>query len=606
MAPWRLFAAVALAAGLSGCALVSGPTECTGENCVNSDEFECEILEQAPDSLLDTCFAEIANGRIAPNLRTYEPQFPMFVGDTVESRRWIYLPPDSTVVAADADNWEFPTGTIFWQELADGDRIETQMLEKTGVGIGRGAWRPSVFLWTVDQTDAHQSRRAGDAYVADSLSDWAPAVVSECMDCHQSVADVALGFSALQLSNPDLAGSIDSWGSYVSSSGDTPAAVDIVGTDNDRAMLGYLHANCGTCHSPRGISGGLGLDLNYEVEKTTDLLSSNAMKTALYNDLRLVPGNPGGSALYTMVADGSMSPARRTSAVDTAFVDALRSWTYELEWPTATMVAAPADIDAGSAQGQTLFGYTTVVNDATQGEVFSRQGPYTFRSRVVIPVDPSLTYRVSGRFRSNAVTESRFYFGVAPYDSEGKFISAYRANRQGAITTVVRSATDATTITTVDPIDTWNQPETTQGYRRAIGIYYDGDTTRLPDYVHTNNVDHLNIGPEFGAYSAATGTTITLNVDLPAEVLAQMTDQTAVANHYAGATYLYTAASSEMATSDWTDFTGDLTGAVFSASRFQFRTGTRYVRFLILANYQQAGEATELLFDDLRFEVVTP
>jgi hypothetical protein len=57
---------------------------------------------------------------------------------------------------------------------------------------------------------------------------------------------------------------------------------------------------------------------------------------------------------------------------------------------------------------------------------------------------------------------------------------------------------------------------------------------------------------------------------------------------------------------DWADFSGDVTGTAFSGGSLTFRPGTAYAKLIILANYQQHGEATELLWDDLRLEVVTP
>ena len=37
------------------------------------EEFVCDVPGELPDNLLATCFAEIAAGRIAPNLRLFEP-----------------------------------------------------------------------------------------------------------------------------------------------------------------------------------------------------------------------------------------------------------------------------------------------------------------------------------------------------------------------------------------------------------------------------------------------------------------------------------------------------------------------------------------------------
>ncbi len=599
-----ILAALALCWG-SSCVLSAKATPCTGDACIEEgDEIECDIPNELPEGLLATCFAEIEDGRLAPNLRPFEPRFGMFTGEGAK-KRWIYIPPGETIDATDADEWRYPTGTIIWQEISDVDRIETQVLEKNGEGVGRSAWRASAYLWTEDQTDAHRERQSERRYAIDSATDWSEPDESTCMVCHQGPEDVVLGFTALQLSDPDLAGSFEEWSDYLSSTSSTtgtPEPASIVGSETDQRMLGYLHTNCGGCHSARGSVAGLGLELDYSIA-TADLESSNAFATALYKDLQIVPGNPAGSSVYSLFASGEMPPARRTTAIDLSTRADLSAWIVGLEWPTRIMTDAPAIIDADSADGRALLGYDTTIDDELQGTAFSRSDRYDVRSRAVIPIDPSLTYRVSGRFRSNGATLSRFYYGLAPYDAAGQFISAYRANRRGALTTVDLAATTAGSIVTTAPVDDWNLP-TTFGFQRAVGIYYDGDPSHLPDYVHTKPDNQSEIGPQAGAFSSAVGNTITLNVDLPAEVLAQISAETIIANHHSGSTYLYSAAASLFAGSDWTDFSGDLTGTAFTASALQFRPETAYVKLIILANYQQEGQATELLWDELRLEVV--
>ena len=65
-----------------------------------------------------------------------------------------------------------------------------------------------------------------------------------CLECHQGGADFPLGFSAIQLTRSSF-DELLSGGAL--SRGATFAVIP--GNEVERVALGYLHANCGHCHS---------------------------------------------------------------------------------------------------------------------------------------------------------------------------------------------------------------------------------------------------------------------------------------------------------------------------------------------------------------------
>ena len=74
---------------------------------------------------------------------------------------------------------------------------------------------------------------------------------ADCKTCHNEMQDFVLGFSALQLSHDqggvNLASLIE--GERLSAPPATPFTIP--GDAAARGALGYLHANCGTCHNDR-------------------------------------------------------------------------------------------------------------------------------------------------------------------------------------------------------------------------------------------------------------------------------------------------------------------------------------------------------------------
>jgi hypothetical protein len=195
----------------------------------------------------------------------FSPQYPLWT-DGAHKRRWVSLPPGATIDITDVDAWSFPVGTRFWKEFSfGGRRVETRMLVKSN----QTDWQFASYAWNDAQTDAILAPVTGLPGVAEIAPGRKHSIpsVEDCRACHDSSRTEVLGFSALQLSDDRDAGAIH--GEPLGNSMVTlrtlleqkrlqPIRPELVSappripaaSSRERAVLGYLSANCGACHNP--------------------------------------------------------------------------------------------------------------------------------------------------------------------------------------------------------------------------------------------------------------------------------------------------------------------------------------------------------------------
>ncbi len=231
---------------------------------VGAAEPRQPVVPPLPKSLRDTgLYAAGSATAVRPDVLSFTPQYPLW-SDGATKRRWLFLPPGTTIDARQPDAWEFSVGTRLWKEFSVGRRVETRLIER----LPDGSWRFAAYVWNADGTDAVLAPAAGIAALAIAGAPQGRYVIpgeADCRACHEGAAAPVLGFGALQLS-PDR----DPLAPHAERPG--PSDVDLqqlvarglvrnlspsllasppriaARTPDERAVLGYLHGNCGHCH----------------------------------------------------------------------------------------------------------------------------------------------------------------------------------------------------------------------------------------------------------------------------------------------------------------------------------------------------------------------
>jgi mono/diheme cytochrome c family protein len=299
----------------------------------------------APPRLLSQTGLYAAPGVVTARNLAYAPQYPLWT-DGAAKARWIHLP--AAIDGRDEAGWVFPVGTKAWKEFAFGGRkVETRLLWKTGPRT----WVFASYAWNKAQTDAVLVPEGGLPDAADVAPGLRHAIPSrtDCRDCHGQEKVEVLGFTALQLSpdrdpgalhgEPLRAGMI-TLKDLVARRLLRGARPDLLarppriqGDPATRTALGYLQANCATCHRADRPIPGLDLDLRPRAALRTALGPGSFPVPGQPESRILSPGHPERSALLHRMASReaiAQMPPLGSVRVDQAAVDHLRRWIAEL------------------------------------------------------------------------------------------------------------------------------------------------------------------------------------------------------------------------------------------------------------------------------------
>ena len=236
-----------------------------------------------PSRLSETgLYADAATLTVDPANRPFAPQYPLW-SDGAAKRRWVRLPDGATIDTRDVNHWDFPVGTRFWKEFTfGGRRVETRLLVKTGADH----WAFASYAWAEDQRDALLAPADGIAAVAQVAPGKFHNIPShdECRACHDSGRTEILGFTALQLSTDrdplaphaePLSPGMVTLQTLADETRLSPVRPELVSAPpriaardaRERAVLGYLSTNCGSCHNPKSTIASLGLFLQHAADR---------------------------------------------------------------------------------------------------------------------------------------------------------------------------------------------------------------------------------------------------------------------------------------------------------------------------------------------------
>ena len=222
-----------------------------------------------PPQLLSATGLYVADavGVVAPQNRPFSPQYPLWT-DGASKSRWVYLPPGAKIDASDAFDWQLPVGTKFWKEFQfAGRKVETRMIWRASAT----RWVFATYVWNADGGDATLAPDQGLRAVADVGAGKQHNIPSatDCTACHGTTRPGPLGFNALQLSpdrdpnaihGEELRADMLTLQTLLAERRIDNAPAEwhnrapriATASSQTRTVLGYLAANCGSCHNGRG------------------------------------------------------------------------------------------------------------------------------------------------------------------------------------------------------------------------------------------------------------------------------------------------------------------------------------------------------------------
>ncbi len=179
----------------------------------------------------------------------------------------------------------FPKDAVLLRTITlDAQRLETQILHFDGID-----WHGYTFAWREDQADADLVPADGaekEVRDGDHKRTWQLQSRSQCMSCHSSWSEFALGFQPEQLNRPGRDGRNQlvalSEAGLIRRIGRDEKPLppfDASSADKERKLAdpsdaqqplqsrarSYLHANCGHCHT-FGAGGAVELQLQFQVK----------------------------------------------------------------------------------------------------------------------------------------------------------------------------------------------------------------------------------------------------------------------------------------------------------------------------------------------------
>lgn len=249
----------------------------------------------------------------------------------------------------------------------------------------------------------------------------------------------------------------------------------------------------------------------------------------------------------------------------------------------------------GDAESGTLAhwkGFNKVASEAPHSGkfCFSCRNNRHVIGKEFLPIDPNKTTTLTGWFKSAGATKSRLYFGYALYDAEKKLILSRQVNCvPGTETTLAEACAKDDMVVKIATGSKWTL---SSNACVAFAVDDSGEYADLPN-----------------RKLSGTGITKVENKGDHWEVhLKKKCDQaypvgTKIREHVAITGYAYTAASSKHVPQEWTQYSGIINSMSKNSSpKKQWWPGTRYVKIVLLANYQQRKD-TELHVDDMSMTV---
>lgn len=319
---------------------------------VPAGDGELSTGPDVADNLADTGCFDPADPRIpAEGLIPYDVNAKLW-SDGALKARFMALPDGTTIDINEADDWNFPVGSVLVKNFFLQNKIiETRLLmNRFDTALGAGKWYGYTYEW--DEAETAATRVVGGKTKDIGGQTWTYPSEAQCSACHTDVAGATLGPETAQLNGSFHYPSID-WslnqlaalnGIGMFSSPLTtppellPQLVDTKDTTqslNDRARS-YFHSNCSQCHQP-----GSGVPTDFDLRYTASLGDMNICDVppskgdlGLGPDARLIaPGDSANSVILNRMGrrDAAQMPPIGSHYVDSDGLQMMTDWVNSLQ-----------------------------------------------------------------------------------------------------------------------------------------------------------------------------------------------------------------------------------------------------------------------------------
>lgn len=322
-------------------------------------ENDLPILTEAPAILSAAgLYANIETKQVASFMKEFEPRFTLWSDGAVKTR-WLYLPKcDPVIDTSDMNSWNFPVGTYsFKQFVVEGVLVETRMMHRYGPGSQE--WIYAVYVWNDEKTEAELDLD-GAVYDGGSQPYPIPSVAAgACAQCHGSnyvgqaesvfygLPSRILGANAIDLSHDGPGLTMASLSNDDLLSDPAPNGFSVPGDATTVEAIGYLHANCGSCHNDTPLGRPFATPFAMRLKTTNDTVESTSVyqtavdvPTAAYVGAsctnRIAGGNPGASCIVERMSDRGtfrQMPPIDTNQQHLEGIAAVQSWIAALPPP---------------------------------------------------------------------------------------------------------------------------------------------------------------------------------------------------------------------------------------------------------------------------------
>jgi hypothetical protein len=219
---------------------------------------------------------------------------------------------------------------------------------------------------------------------------------------------------------------------------------------------------------------------------------------------------------------------------------------------------------------------------------FEADKKYTWAfSPTMIEIDPAQAYKLSGWIKSIGAEDSRCFLGLRMYNAKKRSIDRVNITvRKGSFTRLMADAKKGDKVLKVSDCSKWDMRKLNLK-RTCLAFDAVKDFSDLPNYNISPGIEKIEKKDNF------------YEVTLVKPLAKTYPDGTKIRQHYMHGGFQYCAASYKAVPKKWTQYSAVVKGlAKYGAPNKQFWPGTKYVRIVIILNYQKKGDC-KALFDDI-------